>query len=126
MLIACLRFGFVLATLLASLQVPAETRYWTLNGVQFEDGAVARYFSYDDATRTVANWNVRISGGAAPFLEWRLAGARSTFAVDPAQGSSGQHSALEVATNRVLMFDNGVARADGSRFSRDRARTRSE
>jgi hypothetical protein len=51
-------------------------------------------------------------------LEWRLGGSRSTFAVDPAQGSSGQHSAFEVAPNRVLMFDNGVARADGSRFSR--------
>jgi hypothetical protein len=51
-------------------------------------------------------------------IEWRLGGARSTFAVDPAQASSGQHSAFEVATNRVLIFDNGVARADGSRFSR--------
>ncbi|MCC6192887.1 MAG: aryl-sulfate sulfotransferase [Burkholderiales bacterium] len=51
-------------------------------------------------------------------IEWRLGGARSTFAVDPAQASSGQHSAFEVATHRVLMFDNGVARADGSRFSR--------
>jgi hypothetical protein len=51
-------------------------------------------------------------------IEWRLGGARSTFAIDPTQASSGQHSASEVATNRVLMFDNGVARADGSRFSR--------
>jgi hypothetical protein len=51
-------------------------------------------------------------------IEWRLGGARSTFAIDPAQASSGQHSALEVATNRMMMFDNGVARADGSRFSR--------
>ena len=51
-------------------------------------------------------------------IEWRLGGARSTFAVDPMQASSGQHSTSEVATNRVLIFDNGVARADGSRFSR--------
>jgi hypothetical protein len=51
-------------------------------------------------------------------IEWRLGGVRSTFAVDPVQASSGQHSAFEVATNRVLMFDNGVVRADGSRFSR--------
>jgi hypothetical protein len=51
-------------------------------------------------------------------IEWRLGGARSTFLVDPVQASSGQHSVLEVGTNRVLMFDNGVARADGSRFSR--------
>jgi hypothetical protein len=51
-------------------------------------------------------------------VEWRLGGASSTFAVDPAQASSGQHSAFEVATNRVLMFDNGFSRTDGSRFSR--------
>jgi hypothetical protein len=51
-------------------------------------------------------------------IEWRLGGARSTFTGGTVNGSSGQHSALEVATNRVLMFDNGVARADGSRFSR--------
>ena len=51
-------------------------------------------------------------------IEWRLGGARSTFAVDPVQARSGQHSAFEVATNRVLTFDNGVTRADGSRFSR--------
>lgn len=51
-------------------------------------------------------------------IEWRLGGARSTFAVDSVQASSGQHSVLEVATDRVLLFDNGVARADGSRFSR--------
>jgi hypothetical protein len=51
-------------------------------------------------------------------IEWRLGGARSTFIVDRHQARSGQHSALEVATNRVLVFDNGVARADGSRFSR--------
>ena len=51
-------------------------------------------------------------------IEWRLGGARSTFAVDPSQASSGQHSTLEVATNRVLMFDNGVSRADGAKFSR--------
>jgi hypothetical protein len=51
-------------------------------------------------------------------IEWRLGGVRSTFAVDPVQASSGQHSAFEVTTNRVLMFDNGVARTDGSRFSR--------
>jgi len=51
-------------------------------------------------------------------IEWRLGGARSTFALDPAQATSGQHSVFEVAPNRVLIFDNGVARADGARFSR--------
>jgi hypothetical protein len=51
-------------------------------------------------------------------IEWRLGGARSTFAFDPAQATSGQHSAYEVAPNRVLMFDNGFGRADGAKFSR--------
>ena len=51
-------------------------------------------------------------------IEWRLGGAHSTFAFDPVQASSGQHSVFEVAPDRVLMFDNGVARPDGSRFSR--------
>jgi len=67
----CLRVVLLVATLVASLHVHAETRYWTLSGVQFEDGAVATgYFSYDDATGTMANWNVRVSGGAGPFIPW--------------------------------------------------------
>jgi len=51
-------------------------------------------------------------------IEWRLGGARSTYALDPAHATSGQHSVFEVAPNRVLLFDNGVTRADGARFSR--------
>ena len=71
MLIIRLRVGLLLATLVASLHVAAETRYWTLNGVQFEDGAVATgYFSLDDATGFIATWNVRVSGGAGPFMPW--------------------------------------------------------
>jgi hypothetical protein len=67
----CLRTCSLFATLVASLHVCAETRYWILSGVEFEDGAVATgYFSYDDATRAVADWNVRVSGGAWPFLPW--------------------------------------------------------
>lgn len=69
MLSASLRLGFFLVTLVASLHVAAEPRFWSLTGVQFEDGAVATgYFSYDDATGTIANWNVRLSGGAGPFM----------------------------------------------------------
>ena len=79
----CLRTGLLVATLVASLQVPAETRYWTLNGVQFEDGAVATgYFSYDDATRAVVNWNVRVSGGAGPFIPWTFVPGNS-YATGP-------------------------------------------
>ena len=71
MLIACLRLGFLLATLVVSLHVIAATRYWTLTGVQLVDGAVITgYFSFDDATGTVANWNLRVSGGPGPFIPW--------------------------------------------------------
>jgi len=67
----CLRLGLLIVALVASLHVAAEPRFWTLTGVQFEDGAVATgYFSYDDATRAVANWNVRVSGGSGPFIPW--------------------------------------------------------
>jgi hypothetical protein len=51
-------------------------------------------------------------------IEWRLGGPGSSFAIAPGQATSGQHSAFEIATNRVLMFDNGFARADGSKHSR--------
>jgi Repeat of unknown function (DUF5648) len=64
MLLKCLRFGLLGATLVITLHVAAATRYWTLTGVQFEDGALATgYFGYDDATNTIANWNIRVSGG---------------------------------------------------------------
>jgi hypothetical protein len=71
MLLASIRLGFLLVTLVASLHVFAETRYWTLNGVQFDDGAVVTgYFSYDDVTGTITNWNLRVSGGPGPFIPW--------------------------------------------------------
>jgi hypothetical protein len=71
MLLASIRLGFFVASLVASLHVAAAPRFWTLSGVQFADGAVATgYFSYDDATRTVADWNLRVSGGAGPFIPW--------------------------------------------------------
>ena len=71
MRIARLRFALLLATLVASLQVAAAPRFWTLTAVQFADGAAATgYFSYDDATNTVADWNLRVSGRAGPFIPW--------------------------------------------------------
>ena len=51
-------------------------------------------------------------------IEWRLGGPGSSFALPADAVTSGQHSAREVATNQVLLFDNGFARADGSRYSR--------
>src|SRR5262245_53490399 len=62
----CLRTGLLVATLVGSLQVAAAPRFWTLTGVQFDadvDGPpVTGYFSYDDVTNTVSNWNVRVEG----------------------------------------------------------------
>ena len=53
MILASLRHGLVLATLVASLQVAAEPRVWTFTGAQFDDGTfITGSFSYDDATRT--------------------------------------------------------------------------
>ena len=69
MLLASIRLGFFLASLVASLHVAAAPRFWTLTGVQFSDGAVATgTFSYDDATQKIANWNVRVGQGPAGDL----------------------------------------------------------
>ena len=68
MLIARLRVWFLFAGLVTSFHITAAPRFWTLTGVQLEDGAVATgYFSYDDAARMIANWNLRVSGGAGRF-----------------------------------------------------------
>lgn len=62
-----LRLGFLLALVVASLEAVAEPRFWLLSGVRFSDGTAATgYFSYDDTTRTVANWNVRVE--SAPWV----------------------------------------------------------
>jgi hypothetical protein len=67
MLFASIRVGLLLATLAASLHLAAAPRFWTLTGVQLEDGAIATgYFSYDDATATLANWNLHFSAGRFP------------------------------------------------------------
>ena len=42
-------------------------------------------------------------------VEWRLGGVRATVAVPPAQQTSAQHTAAEIAPNRILMFDNRTA-----------------
>ena len=62
--IACLRLGFLIASLVASVHVAAATRFWTLSGVQFAGGAVATgTIGFDDVTQTVTIWNVRVSDG---------------------------------------------------------------
>lgn len=64
MLITAARLGVLLATLVASLHVTAEPRVWTLTDVRLSDGAVATgYLIYDDATRRIESWNLRLGGG---------------------------------------------------------------
>lgn len=48
-------------------------------------------------------------------MEWRLGGVGATVAVD--DPFSGQHTAVEVRPNRVLLFNNGFEREE-QRFSR--------
>jgi hypothetical protein len=50
-------------------------------------------------------------------VEWRLGGPASTFRGVERAMEAGQHTAAEVAPDRVLLFDNGLDRA-GGRFSR--------
>ena len=63
MLLASIRLGFLLAALGVSLHVAAAPRFFTLTGVRFINDTPALaggYFSYDDATHTVASWNVHV------------------------------------------------------------------
>ena len=39
-------------------------------------------------------------------VQWRFGGVRGTIAVPPDQQTSAQHTAAEIAPNRLLMFDN--------------------
>jgi hypothetical protein len=48
-------------------------------------------------------------------LEWRLGGVNPTIAVAPEDRFSGQHTAREIASGRVLLFDNGFERGGPSR-----------
>jgi hypothetical protein len=80
--------GFFVAALVASLHVAAAPRFWTLAGVELADGAVASgYFSYDDATNTIANWNLRFAAGAGSFTPHTyVPGNSSADAIAPAMG----------------------------------------
>jgi hypothetical protein len=51
-------------------------------------------------------------------LEWRLGGPGATITPAPEDRFFGQHSAQEVAPNRVLLFDNGFVRPNLEAWSR--------
>jgi len=48
-------------------------------------------------------------------LEWRLGGVNATIALPAEASFSGQHSAREIATDRVVLFDNRIEQRDRSR-----------
>ena len=48
-------------------------------------------------------------------IEWRLGGVNATVTVPPAEMFSGQHTAREISSGRVVLFDNGIARNGPSR-----------
>jgi hypothetical protein len=45
-------------------------------------------------------------------VEWRLGGTRATLALPDDDRFSGQHTAAEIATDRILVFDNGIERTE--------------
>ena len=65
-------------------------------------------------------WTHEVISIAADYqsIEWRLGGPASTFVVADSAMEAGQHTAAEVSTNRVLLFDNGWDRSSGELFSR--------
>lgn len=65
---------------------------------------------------SVHHWNQIIS--ITPdwrTIEWRLGGPGATFPLTATQEFSGQHTAREIASGRVLLFDNGLDRGGYSR-----------
>jgi len=72
--------------LLAAGASQAASRWWVLQGVKFEDGAVATgSFAYDDVTRVVTSWNIAVSGGTDPaFFPFTYMPGNSTVEVNNA------------------------------------------
>ena len=65
-------------------------------------------------------WTHEVVSVAADFsgVEWSLGGPASTFDVADGAMDAGQHTAVEIAEDRVLLFDNGLDRPDSTRYSR--------
>jgi hypothetical protein len=104
MLLTCLRLALLLATLVGSLHVAAAPRYWTLTSVQSGGYTVTGYFSYDDVTNTVSNWNVRVderwAGHFLPALTY-LPGNSTASTVRLSSGWTGDHLRIRVCRFRL-------------------------
>jgi len=51
-------------------------------------------------------------------IEWHLGGINSTFTLSTAAVFTGQHTAAELASGNILLFDNGFERIPGDQYSR--------
>ena len=62
----------------------------------------------------------KIASVASDFrsVEWTLGGVNSTFRLSDSAVFSGQHSAAELASGNILLFDNGVSRISSEQYSR--------
>jgi len=98
-----LAFGLALAIVAGGAQ--ATTRFWLLQGVAFDDGAIAiGSFGYDDATKLVTTWNVRVAAGPGFLPFTYLPGNGAAFE----SGNPGYYSAnLAVPTIIVRATDAG-------------------
>jgi hypothetical protein len=91
MLLAYLRLGFLITSLVASLHVAAVPRFWTLTGVRFNDGTLATgYFNYDDATQMISRWNVHVEyfPFSVYFLPFTYVPGNSTMEVSQPSGAA--------------------------------------
>ena len=91
MVLTSIRLGFLLATLVASLHAAAAPRYWTLtdvglSGFGFPIVAVSGYFSYDDATQTIANWNVQVDSAFGVVTGFAYVPGNSTTSITQTPG----------------------------------------
>ncbi len=94
-----LRIALFFATLVSSLHVAAAPRFWMLTDVQIGGVPVTGYFSYDDATQTVSNWNVHVGD------RW-LGITFPAFTFLPGNSSaSGHHDARSPVTSIILISE---------------------
>jgi hypothetical protein len=103
MLLASLRLGILLATLVASLHVAAAPRVWTFSVVNF--GFVNGYFTYDDVTNTVSNWNVHVENNWAYLIFPPFTYLPGNSSASTARLPSGGHEIILASEFVVSDFD---------------------
>jgi hypothetical protein len=99
-----------LALAMAAGSAEAVVRFWLLQGVTMSDGTVAvGSFGYDDASRTVTTWNVRVDAGTGFLPFTYLPGNGVAYE----SGNPGYYSAnLAVPTITFRALDAGGVGVD--------------